>query len=50
MQFATLIDDLRVIDSGLAAEDRVVIAGVLRAVPGQRVDPQVQPAAAATAR
>ena len=45
-----LTDDLRVIDSGLAAEDRVVIAGVLRAVPGQRVDPQVQPAAAATAR
>ena len=45
-----LTDDLRVIDSGLAAEDRVVIAGVLRAVPGQRVDPQVQPAVAATAR
>jgi len=31
---------MRVIDSGLKADDRVVIAGVLRAIPGQRVDPQ----------
>jgi RND family efflux transporter MFP subunit len=32
--------DLRVIDSGLKPEDRVVIAGLLRAIPGQKVDPQ----------
>jgi RND family efflux transporter MFP subunit len=32
--------DLRVIDSGLKADDRVVIAGLLRAIPGQKVDPQ----------
>jgi RND family efflux transporter MFP subunit len=34
--------DLRVIDRGLKAEDRVVTAGLLRAVPGQKVDPQLQ--------
>jgi RND family efflux transporter MFP subunit len=33
---------LRVIDSGLTPEDRVVIAGLLRSIPGQKVDPQLQ--------
>lgn len=42
---------LRVIEEGLKADDRVVTAGLLRAIPGQKVDPQVktievQPAAA----
>ena len=35
-------DDKRVIEQGLKPDDRVVVAGVLRAVPGQKVDPQVQ--------
>ncbi|MBI3699837.1 MAG: efflux RND transporter periplasmic adaptor subunit [Afipia sp.] len=34
--------DLRVVESGLKADDRVVIAGLLRAIPGQKVDPQLQ--------
>jgi RND family efflux transporter MFP subunit len=34
--------DLRVIESGLKADDRIVIAGLLRAIPGQKVDPQLQ--------
>ena len=34
--------DLRVIESGLKADDRVVVAGLLRAIPGQKVDPQLQ--------
>ena len=34
--------DLRVIESGLKADDRVVTAGLLRAIPGQKVDPQVK--------
>jgi RND family efflux transporter MFP subunit len=38
---------LAVIESGLKAEDRVVVAGVLRAIPGQKVDPQMQTADAA---
>jgi RND family efflux transporter MFP subunit len=34
--------DLRVIESGLKADDRIVVAGVLRAIPGQKVDPQLR--------
>jgi RND family efflux transporter MFP subunit len=41
------VGELRVIDSGLEPGDRVVIAGVLRAIPGQKVDPQLQTVAAA---
>jgi RND family efflux transporter MFP subunit len=33
---------LRVIENGLKPDDRVVIGGLLRAIPGQKVDPQVQ--------
>jgi hypothetical protein len=33
---------MRVIESGLKADDRVVVAGLLRAIPGQKVDPQLQ--------
>jgi RND family efflux transporter MFP subunit len=33
---------LRVIETGLRPDDRVVIAGLLRAIPGQKVDPQLQ--------
>jgi RND family efflux transporter MFP subunit len=35
-------DDLRVIESGLKADDRVVVAGLLRAIPGQKVDAQLR--------
>ena len=31
---------LRVIESGLKPDDRVVIAGLLRVIPGQKIDPQ----------
>jgi RND family efflux transporter MFP subunit len=41
------MDALRVIDKGLTPDDRVVIAGILRAIPGQKVDPQMQTASAA---
>src|SRR5205814_2985261 len=33
--------ELRVIEEGLKADDRVVTAGLLRAIPGQKVDPQL---------
>jgi RND family efflux transporter MFP subunit len=41
--------DLRVIESGLKPDDRVVIAGLLRAIPGQKVDPQLQKIEASSA-
>ena len=34
--------DLRVIESGLKADDKVVVAGLLRAIPGQKVEPQLK--------
>jgi RND family efflux transporter MFP subunit len=43
-----VIDDLRVIDEGLSPADRVVIAGVLRAVPGQQVEPRMESASTGT--
>jgi RND family efflux transporter MFP subunit len=51
VRIGPLQGELRVIESGLKADDRVVTAGLLRAIPGQKVDPQLkkieaQPAAA----
>lgn len=39
------VGELRIIESGLKADDRVIVAGLLRAVSGQKVDPQLQAAA-----
>jgi RND family efflux transporter MFP subunit len=47
VQVGQAVGELRVIDSGLSADDRVVVAGALRAVPGQKVDPQMQERSAA---
>jgi RND family efflux transporter MFP subunit len=44
------VGDMRVIENGLAPDDRVVVAGILRAVPGQKVEPQLQSAAPAAAK
>ncbi len=38
VEIGPLEGDLRVIDKGIAADDRVVTAGVLRAIPGQKVE------------
>src|SRR5882757_9646379 len=42
VQTGPLEGELRVIESGLKGDDRVVTAGLLRAIPGQKVDPQLQ--------
>jgi RND family efflux transporter MFP subunit len=42
-----LVGDLRVIDEGLTKDDRVVIGGIMEAIPGQKVDPVPRTAAAA---
>jgi RND family efflux transporter MFP subunit len=39
------VGELRAIESGLQSSDRVVVAGIMRAIPGQKVDPQLQTAA-----
>lgn len=38
-----LIGELRVIRKGLTKDDRVVVGGIMRAIPGQKVEPEVQP-------
>jgi multidrug efflux pump subunit AcrA (membrane-fusion protein) len=50
VRIGPLIGDLRVIDDGLKADDKVVVAGVLRAIPGQKVDPQTQASSAPAAK
>jgi RND family efflux transporter MFP subunit len=42
-----LVDAMRVIDKGLTKDDRVVVGGIMLAIPGQKVDAQVQSADAA---
>jgi len=42
-----LVGDLRVIDDGLSKDDRVVIGGIMEAIPGQKVDPVPRTVAAA---
>ncbi|KYH01294.1 efflux RND transporter periplasmic adaptor subunit [Bradyrhizobium sp. DOA1] len=41
VQIGPVDNGLRVIESGLKPEDRVIIAGLLRVIPGQKIDPQV---------
>jgi len=42
-----VVGELRVVSSGLTKHDRVVIGGIMRALPGQKVDPEVKALAAA---
>src|SRR6478609_3610729 len=42
VQTGPLEGELRVIETGLKPDDRVVTAGLLRAIPGQKVDPQLK--------
>ena len=44
-----IVGEQRVIDSGLKPDDRVVVTGVIRAIPGEKVDPQLKTADAAPA-
>ena len=42
-----LVGELRVIDSGLTKDDRVVVGGIMRAIPGEKVDAEQRSASAA---
>src|SRR5262245_10405219 len=42
VEIGAKVEDMRVVNAGLKPDDRVVVAGLLRAVPGQKVDPQMQ--------
>jgi RND family efflux transporter MFP subunit len=45
VEIGPVVDGMRVIEKGLTADDRVVVSGLLRTIPGQKVDPQMQTAA-----
>ena len=45
VEVGPVVGDMTVIENGLKPDDRVVVAGILRAVPGQKVDPQTKTAA-----
>jgi RND family efflux transporter MFP subunit len=45
VQVGATVDGKRVVESGLKPDDRVIVSGLLRAVPGQKVDPQTESAA-----
>jgi RND family efflux transporter MFP subunit len=41
-----LVGELRVIEKGVTKNDRVVAGGIMRAIPGQKVDPELRSVAA----
>jgi RND family efflux transporter MFP subunit len=43
VEIGPLVGNMRVIDKGVTEDDRVVVSGILRAIPGQKVDPQAAP-------
>jgi RND family efflux transporter MFP subunit len=40
-----VVGDLRVIESGLGKDDRVIVGGIMRAIPGEKVDAEQRSAA-----
>jgi RND family efflux transporter MFP subunit len=42
VQLGQTFGEMRVVESGLKPDERVVVAGIMDAVPGQKVDPQLQ--------
>ena len=45
VQPGPLIGEMRVIEKGLTKDDRVVTGGIMRAIPGQKVEPELRSAA-----
>lgn len=46
VELGQLVGELRVIADGITKDDRVVVGGIMRAIPGQKVDAELQTAAA----
>jgi len=42
VELGQVFGELRAVESGLKPDDRVVVSGILDAIPGQKVDPQLQ--------
>jgi len=50
VELGQTVGQMRVVAAGLKPDERVVVAGILDAVPGQKVDPQLQAADPAAAK
>ncbi len=46
VEIGPLEGDMRVIDKGITADDRVLVSGIMRAIPGEKVNPQLKAAEA----
>lgn len=42
IEIGQMVGELRVVTKGVAAEDRIVVSGLLTAVPGDKVEPQLK--------
>jgi hypothetical protein len=42
VQLGQTFGEMRVVESGLKPDERIVVSGILDAVPGQKVDPQLK--------
>lgn len=49
VQIGQLVGELRVITSGINTDDRIVVSGLLAAVPGQKIEPQMKDVSASAA-
>jgi RND family efflux transporter MFP subunit len=49
IQIGQLVGNLRVVTSGVTADDRIIVSGLMTAVPGQKIDPQMTTLEAAKA-
>jgi RND family efflux transporter MFP subunit len=49
VQIGQLVGELRVITSGINPDDRIVVSGLLTAVPGQKIEPQMKDVSASAA-
>ncbi|SFJ45072.1 RND family efflux transporter, MFP subunit [Phyllobacterium sp. CL33Tsu] len=41
VQLGQLVGELRVVSSGVTADDRIVVSGLLTAIPGQKIEPHM---------
>ena len=42
IEIGQMVGELRVVTKGVTAEDRIVVSGLLTAVPGDKVEPQLK--------
>ncbi|HMF69622.1 MAG TPA: efflux transporter periplasmic adaptor subunit, partial [Phyllobacterium sp.] len=49
VEIGQLVGELRVVTTGVQPDDRVVVSGLLSAIPGQKIEPQLKELSAVAA-